>query len=388
MAAGILVAGIGCKKDDGIKTSDVSVSLTSPTGLTNATTSNLVLTLRELNTNTTTVHNLSSAASLSLSVPQGNYEVSLEGDIRYTDAGIEVNKKIRGYQKDVAVIGNTLTLTLPLFLYDNTSGFVFKEIFFTGTQTPEGKTYNGDKYFILYNNSEDTLYADRLLIAEAAFLTTTKRAYTPDIMAETFTAGSVVMIPGTGKQYPVYPGKQLVIANNAINHKEGNANSMDLSKSDFELTLLPTINVDNPQVTDLINVTGAMTMHNRGFKTYVVARVPDNMTAETYKAQNTYIYSYINGTRVMEFTGYKIPNPWIMDAVNLSVESIFEWILVAPSLDMGWSYCGKVDSDATRFGKAVRRKVLLTNPDGRVILKDNNNSTVDFDAEVKPSLMP
>jgi hypothetical protein len=77
-----------------------------------------------------------------------------------------------------------------------------------------------------------------------------------------------------------------------------------------------------------------------------------------------------------------------MDAVNLSVESVFEWILVAPSLDMGWSYCGKVDSDASRYSKAVRRKVLSTNPDGRVILKDNNNSTVDFEPEVRPSLMP
>lgn len=388
MAAGILAAGIGCKKDDGIKTSDVSVSLTSPAGLQNATTSNLVLTLREVNTNTTTTHHLSSAASLTLSVPQGAYEVTLEGEIKYTDESGEHTKKIRGYQKDVAVVGNTLTLNLPLFLYDDTSSFVFKEVFFTGTQTPEGKTYNGDKYFTLYNNSDDTLYADRLIIAEAAFLTTTKRAYSPDIMAETFTAGSIVMIPGTGKQYPVYPGKQLVVANNAINHKEVNANSLDLSKADFELTLLSSINVDNPQVTDLINITGAMTMHNRGFKTYVVARMPENMTPDTYKEQNTYIYSYINGTRVMEFTGYKIPNPWILDAVNLSVESVFEWILVSPSLDMGWSYCGKVDSDATRFGKAVRRKVLSTNPDGRVILKDNNNSTADFEAEVKPSLMP
>ncbi|WP_315822509.1 DUF4876 domain-containing protein [Paraflavitalea speifideaquila] len=278
---------------------------------------------------------------------------------------------------------------MPLFLYNATAKFVFKEIFFTGTVTPEGKAYNGDKYFILYNNSADTLYADRLLIAEAAFLTTTKRQYSPDIMAETFSAGSIVMIPGTGKDYPVYPGKQLVIANNAINHKAINANSMDLSKSDFELTLLPSINVDNPQVTDLINVTSAMTMHNRGFKTYVIARMPADMTVDGYKTQNTYQYSYLNTAgNTTTLTGYKISNSWVMDAVNLSVASIFEWILVAPSLDMGWSYCGKVDSDATRYNKAVRRKELSTNPDGRVILKDNNNSTVDFEPEVKPSLMP
>lgn len=389
LAAILLIAAIGCKKDDAIKPSDVSLTLTAPGGLQNATTSNLVVTLREVNTNVTTTQTLTGTAPYTFTLPQGSYEVSLEGNIKYTDESGEHTQKVRGYQKDVAVTGTTITLSLPLFLYDDAAQFVFKEIFFTGTLTPQGKQYNGDKYFILYNNSDDTLYADRLIISEAAFLTTTKRQYTPDIMAETFSGGSIVMIPGAGKDYPVLPGKQLVIANNAINHTEVNANSMDLSESEFELTLLSAINVDNPEVTDLINVTSAMTMHNRGFKTYVIARMPAGMTVESYKTANMYDASYTNSAGgTSKTTAYKIPNTWIMDAVNLSVESMFEWTLVSPSLDMGWSYCGKVDSDATRYSKAVRRKVLSTNPDGRVILKDNNNSTVDFEPEVKPSLMP
>jgi hypothetical protein len=390
LAAGLLIAGIGCKKSDvSVKTSTVALTLTIPGGLQSATTSNLVVTLREVNTNIITTPTFTGAGPYTITLPQGSYEVTLEADIKYTDESGEHTSKVRGYQKDIAVTGDNATISLPLFLYNTTAKFVFKEIFFTGTTTPEGKTYNGDKYFILYNNSADTLYADRLIISEAAFLTTTKRQYTPDIMAETFSGGSVVMIPGNGKDYPVLPGKQLVIANNAINHKAINANSIDLSKAEFELTLLPAINVDNPQVPDLINITSAMTMHNRGFKTYVIARMPADMTVDAYKTQNTYQYSYTNSAgNITTQSAYKIPNTWIMDAVNLSVASVFEWILVAPSLDMGWSYCGKVDSDASRYSKAVRRKVLSTNPDGRVILKDNNNSTVDLEPEVKPSLMP
>jgi hypothetical protein len=56
-------------------------------------------------------------------------------------------------------------------------------------------------------------------------------------------------------------------------------------------------------------------------------------------------------------------------------------------LDKGWTYCGKVDSDATRYGKSVRRKALSTTSNGKKILKDTNNSTLDFSPEAKPSLM-
>src|SRR5690606_36701322 len=133
-------------------------------------------------------------------------------------------------------------------LHSDDANFVLKEIFFTGNKTPEGKTYNGDKYFIIYNNSDEVLYADGLVLAQSTFLSVTKRAYTPDIMANAFTADAIVMIPGDGDDYPIEPGKSFVVANNAINHLEYNSNSLDLTDADFELELLGTINVDNPQV--------------------------------------------------------------------------------------------------------------------------------------------
>ncbi|RFS25092.1 DUF4876 domain-containing protein [Chitinophaga silvatica] len=386
-----LISFASCKKDNvSINKSTVDVSLKNPEGLKDVKTSNITIDFKEINSGAVTKINISTANDLAnITLPDGSYDVSLDGDVEYNLDGTTQKSKIRGFQSGVVVKGGKVSLNIPLFLYNINSSFIFKEIFFTGTVTPEGKQYNGDKYFILYNNSADTLYADGLVIAEASFLSTTKRVYTPDIMAEAFTAGSVVMIPGTGKQYPVYPGKQIVIANNAINHLEYNANSMDLRKSDFELSLISSIDVDNPEVTNLINVTSAMTMHNRGFKSYVLARFPEGTNAESFKGNNLYSYSYINTTgSTTTSQGYKIPNTWIIDAVNLSVPAVFEWILTSPALDMGWTYCGKKDQDNERYGKSVRRKELSTNPDGRVILKDTNNSTNDFDPEVKPSLMP
>jgi hypothetical protein len=110
-------------------------------------------------------------------------------------------------------------------------------------------------------------------------------------------------------------------------------------------------------------------------------------TKSNFLTQQVYNFDYVNSAgKITTTTAYKIPNSWILDAVNLSVASEFNWIVTSPVLDMGWTYCGKVDSDATRYGKSVIRKVAKTESNGRVVLKDTNNSTDDFTPESKPSL--
>lgn len=112
-----------------------------------------------------------------------------------------------------------------------------------------------------------------------------------------------------------------------------------------------------------------------------------NKSVADFKTQNAYTTTYINAVgNPTNAQVYKVENSSIIDAVNLSVASEYEWIVTSPSLDMGWTYCGKVDSDANRYGKSVIRKILSTTPDGRKIYKDTNNSTVDFDPEQKASL--
>ena len=370
------------KDDDPIQFNDVAITMKAPTGIENYTFEDVTLTFKEVNTGLiTTVQNLNSQ------LPTGSYNVTLEGYIVYVKDGQEVRSKVKGYKDGVVIKDANSTLNLDLFISDEKAGLILKEIYYTGSVTPEDKQYNGDKYFIIYNNSDQTLYADGLIIAQSTFLTITKREYTPDIMNEAFTASQIIRIPGTGKDHPILPGKQIVIANNAINHLEYNPNSLDLRKAEFEIELLSSINVDNPEVPNTISVSGAMTMHNRGFQSFVLAKYPEGMTDDKFKSENLYSYSYLNAAgNATSANAYKIPNTYILDAVNLSVEAKFEWIVTSPQLDMGWTYCGKVDQDKTRYGKSVIRKVLTTNPDGRVIYQDTNNSTVDFTPEAKPSL--
>jgi len=392
LIAGLFTSALffSCSKDQDIQFNDVEVSIQTPEGIQDYTLTNTNVQFTETNTGivTSTTINPSAINEFASKLPNGTYNITLEGTINYIKDGQAITSKVRGYKNGLVVNSPNINIVLDLFISDETAGLILKEIFFTGTVTPENKQYNGDKYFIIYNNSEETLYADGLIISEAAFLSTTKREYTPNIMNEAFTAGSIIMVPGSGKEYPILPGKQIVIANNAINHLEYNPNSLDLRNAEFEIDLISTINVDNPEVTNMVSVNGSMVMHNRGFKSYVIARLPEGMTVDQYKTDNLYTYSYLNAAgNATNSNSYKIPNSYIIDAVNLSVQTDFEWILTAPQLDLGWTYCGKTSSDATRYGKSVLRKVLTTNPDGRVIYQDTNNSSVDFIPESKPSLM-
>ena len=65
---------------------------------------------------------------------------------------------------------------------------------------------------------------------ESQFQTTQKyQSVDPDIMDEAIAVGSVVAVPGSGTDYPVQPGESFILCDNAINHKEANPNSIDLS---------------------------------------------------------------------------------------------------------------------------------------------------------------
>lgn len=378
-----------CTKDDDLSTkkTDLKVTIENPTGLQNVELKSGTISFTEINSGDVTSSDEFTDNELIVTLTEGSYDISFEGEVEYQLDGKTQTSTVRGYQTGLVLNGPTAVTTIDLFLHSETAGFVIKEIFFTGTGSFEGKPYHGDKYFIIQNNSDEVLYADGLVIAESAFTTTSKTQYTPDIMNEAFTAGdrSIVMIPGNGEDYPIEPGASFTIANNAINHLELNPNSLDLTGAEFELELIANLNVDNPEVPNLTNIILPLLMHDRGFKSYVLAKF--EVSPEEFKVQNKYTYEYVASGIERSRDAYKIPNEWIIDAVNLSVEAEFQWIVTSPSLDMGWTYVGKVDSDESRYGKSVTRKVLSTTPDGREILQDTNNSTVDFEPETIPSLM-
>ena len=319
----------------------------------------------------------------------GLYDVSFTADAVLDNGAKAV---VRASRQSVDVTTDC-TVNLEAYVLTSSDDLIISEIFYTGTLQSSGKAYTGDQYIKLYNNTDHTLYADGLTIFETLFLTTQKFEYTPDVMADAVAVDALYTIPGSGKDYAVEPGAELLISDIAINHRELNPNSMDLSKSDFEWydeSSNPKFaDVDNPAVPNLDKwycyTNTIWQLHNRGYKGYGVARIP--MDKDTYLAQKKYDCTYTMVTNAGSFpmkkSGYIVDNAWISDFVTLSEEAAYQWQVTASSLDCGWATCG-IAGPTTRYGKAVKRKVVATE-NGRDILADTNNSTADFISDATPS---
>jgi hypothetical protein len=304
--------------------------------------------------------------------------------------------EVYGLIENTQITPESKNKTIPLFIKETNAGndFVIQEIFFTGTVYPDnGKQYNSGKYFKIYNNSSQTLYADGLLICQSNFNTWIKESIAPVIFNEAFPVKAILMLPGSGKEYPVEPGESLLVCDNAVNHNETNPGAVDMTPAAVigkegtkYLFEFPTTNpsmgqADNPIVPNAQVIYSTLNysmffMHNRGAEAYALARLGEGITKEQYLSQ--YKYDYVDLEYDSNESAYKIPNEWIADAVTVSTEGKHEWLVVSPSLDKGWTYCSLQDGDKTRYDTCVRRKIKGVNGKGIKVLKDTNNSREDF----------
>lgn len=329
----------------------------------------------------------------SFQIPQGLYNIEVVGSINNTINENKIQSTVKAQKDDVKILSDTgedLKTEISLTTYSAKDGLVISEIFFTGTTTPARFMYTDDQYIKIGNNSDTTMYADGVAFIESFFTSDDKHDYKPDIMNEAMTIVAIYVIPGSGKDVPIKPGKEITIALTAIDHRPINPNSFDLSKAEFEIydkTSHIEGDRDNPKVPNLINwyanFSGTFVMHTRGVKSYAIAKPMVDM--KTYMTKYRYRFGYIfrQGDIVVPMNEYEyyMPNQWIIDAVNLAVPTVHEWNLVSPVLDKGFTYCGHVDFDETRYNKSVIRK-----KEGNKWI-DTNNSTNDFIPNAVPSYL-
>lgn len=376
-----------CKEENEPKPEDnssVAIELTLPDNMADAT---VVSSLYKFtNVTTSLVTEVSDASELSnLSLEPGLYDVLYEAEIQDNAQQIY---NVRAMAYSVEIKKGLNNIPLVAYLQPKGDDLIIAEIFFAGTQQASGNAYIGDDYIKLYNNTDHVIYADGISIFESEFITVEKFDYTPDIMSEAMSVDAIYTVPGNGTDYPVQPGEYFLIADNAIDHRVANPNSFDLSHADFEWydeSSNPNFfDIDSPSAPNLDKwYCYTMTMwmlHNRGFKAYGIARIPKDKGS--FLKENFYEYEYDMvlevGTFPMSQEAFKINNEWILDVVNLSVESERVWNVSHSSLDAGWTYCGTIDKDPTRFFHSVRRKMIGLTEDGHPVLQDTNNSSLDF----------
>lgn len=375
----------------------VIVKLNLPEGVINFVKTNETLSLK----NKTTGKSSSFDKLENIEIEAGLYEVTYEATGKYSLQGEPCEGKL------VAQIGEASLLSpenggkpleLNLRIMPIVKDFIIQEIFFTGTLSPAGKQYHGDNYVVLYNGTDQTLYADGIAFCESQFNCAFKyEKIDPDISNEAFATHAIYVVPGSGKDHPVKPGERFIIADTGIDHKTNNPNSFDLSKVNFEWYDVSTSpshqDFDSPLVPNLDKwycyTLSFFVLHNRGFRSYVIARPP--VGKETYLNDYKYDYEYtmiVKGTEYKKMQHcYKIPYEWIIDGVNCGVQSKYLWQLLPETIDRGYTHCGTVDGQKDRYFHSVRRKYLGNDANGNPIYKDTNNSANDFNPMVIPSLI-
>lgn len=348
------------------------------------------LTFRNLSSGQTSTFRHPSASGIS--VHPGLYDVDFSATAK-NSAGMTLD--FNGVVRSVQIVSSGTTIRIPVYYNFPTDDLIISEVFFTGTLQNSGNGYLGDDYVKLYNNTDHVVYADGITLFESKFLTTEKFNYTPDIMNEAVTVQALYTIPGNGTEHPVEPGEYVLLADVGIDHRTVNPNSFSLEHADWEWydksSSASNLDIDSPLVPNLDKwycyTNSFWMLHNRGFKAYGIARIPADKDEYLKNYRYSYNYEIVieAGTFPMNQTAYKIPNEWVIDVVNCSVESEWKWDVTAPSLDSGWAFCGNINNDKTRYFHAVRRKLLFLRNDGTPVFRDTNNSSHDFNSYVTPS---
>ena len=156
---------------------------------------------------------------------------------------------------------------------NQTGSLVISEVYAPATPLGEGLDYNFHMFFELYNNSDQTVFLDGLTFGKAQFIDI-EAPSAPCVMTAQFRkdpegiwAEFLHRFPGTGGQYALAPGNEVVVALDAIDHSVVDPRLPDLSDADFEL--LGSSDVDNPDVPNLVEVGLRPWFHGHGLLFYV-----------------------------------------------------------------------------------------------------------------------
>jgi len=281
--------------------------------------------------------------SISQSVPGGANAVDLgymKGDIRIED----------GTETSNGLGSGGMYFTLDPFSITVNEGLRINEIYYAGSCASSFYFY--DQFVELYNNSEDTLYLDGMIVTRQ--LSTVDPSMEDVDYVRAIYAFQFPGTPVTGREHPVAPGQFVVIAADAIDHRPFCPSAVDLSTADWEMFNALGNDYDNPSVPNLVNI-----MPNRT-SDYMI-----NLVHNAVVLANGSEHS-------MDADGYlRIPIRAIVDGVEYSSNAAVSKEMTI-RVDAGFAGIG-----ITRYaGYSTERKVPGL---------DTNNSTVDFVVILHPT---
>jgi len=258
---------------------------------------------------------------------------------------------------------------------------VISKVFYSGSVRLNGekpKNYMNHLYVELYNNSADTLNLQGMYIA-LANTDSKEAAWTASAMAAEHKDSAVVkqifQIPDD-VEYRMNPGQSVVFCNSAIDHSSIAEGGVDLSTADFEVksenkNYKEGHNSDVPElkIVSTFGTTDFINFLNPGPDGIILLAADTKLEScpKTFKRGSDTGNEY---TIVPLFKSIDC-----VDIVKQKTPSADDKRF-AESYDAGFT----CTADPGNFtGQAVVRKTAFVTSDGRVVLFDTNNSSVDFE---------
>ncbi len=256
---------------------------------------------------------------------------------------------------------------------------LISKIYYTGTKDNANKNYSTDAYIEIFNTSDETVYIDGKYIALTESMS--PPAYPAKDNPGFIYARQICKFPGDGDDYPVLPGKSMVIAaKSARDHRQSASTSVDLSKANFEVK--DADGSGNPDVKALPIISNSLTaikflnlLTSGGNGVFLFETNEDILSwPEVFAPGKT------SGERFR-----KVP----VDVVIDGVECLKNNVGTGPDInlkrllfvvDAGYTF---VNATSGYTHESLERKVIVKN--GVVKLKDSNNSIEDFVISLDPT---
>ncbi len=259
-------------------------------------------------------------------------------------------------------------------------GLVFSEIAIVYPLPWEtgGPTYTYGTYLELYNDSEETVYLDGMILGFAwsryrenpigwtCSISLPFRTDPQGVWANWF-----LRFPGSGTDHPVAPGETVLIARSAIDHTPVHSSLEDLSGADFEFA--PEFSADNPDVPNLTSIgLDALNINTPTIGVPIFLSLPVDTESLPRLTEQWLGYTYARFPResildlvipVYDYTKGVIElAPPCSQAIDPHFETLPGRALWESSDGPAWT---------------AQRRVLITS-DGRKSLQDTNTSMADF----------
>lgn len=428
----LMLSLASCKKDNSDAgdarpvTISVQLSHDAENTLLNLSVANVAVKVTNLTTSQVYTVNSDAAGTAEFkNIAPGNYDVSAS----LTMSAADYNAKAGTSRTEDIVFNGTLSRQsfnadgkLALGLVTGRIGdLVIKQIYYAGSNAANGAVFR-DQFVEIYNNSNATIYADSLYFGQTVNVTTvaTKIDFTKGYYltggqydwskSVGMTSGSkansdyvymasLYMIPGTGKQYPILPGKSIIIAATAQNHQspytgtDGKTVSVkdpsltvDLSKADFEVYQGDRTDI-NPLASDLDNpsVPNLVVLATAGRDLVLDALGRDGLvifkSATDPKTWSKYPTPDVVQVTVSTKVYIQVPVGIITDGVGLNHASVASRI---PKYMNDIVDAGEIFTTGGSYSsQSVVRKTSKAIGSTRVVLMDTNNSGNDFGVLLK-----